>query len=308
MTKTLRLASIITAVIVVVLIAMPAVFSSGIDEQSQKILDSPSVLESIKKNTGSAQSGAESPLVQQAKKYALYLDPPPPPRPATPPVTRNASSRPEPKVSAKFELLGTSYYPERPELSLALIDEPGAGLRWLRQSSKIGHLTIEEVQDGKVIINDGQSTYELEPKRVPKRSLLKGESSSFITSLNSAPKFDVPEPSVSRAARNTSRRTVRQNRSLPSRPETPSNPSDYVQSEQDRIQAELLEEFAQETEQIDDPNEWMEKADELMKQLEQASQVNDEEAEMLDMLGESLEDANQEDEQTDEESEEEQED
>ncbi|MFA5784847.1 MAG: hypothetical protein WC962_08195, partial [Phycisphaerae bacterium] len=273
------------------------------------ILDSPSVLESIKKNTGSAQSGAESPLVQQAKKFALYLDPPPPPRPATPPPTRRTSSRPEPKVSAKFELLGTSYYAERPELSLALIDEPGVGLRWIRQSNKIGNFTIEEVQDGKVIINDGQSTYELEPKLVPKRSLLKGESSSFITSLNSASEFDVPEPSVSRAARNTSRRTVRQSRSLPSRPETSSNPSDYVQSEQDRIQAELLEKFAQETEQIDDPNEWMEKADELMKQLENSSEVSDGEAQMLDMLGEELDDANQqEDEQMDEESEEEQED
>jgi hypothetical protein len=303
-------------VIVVVLIAMPAVFSSGIDEQSQKILDSPSVLESIKKNTGSAQSGAESPLVQQAKKYALYLDPPPPPRPATSPATRKTSSRPEPKVSAKFELLGTSYYPERPELSLALIDEPGAGLRWLRQSSKIGHLIIEEVQDGKIVINDGQSSYELESKQVPKRSLIKGESSSIITSLTSAPQFDAPAPGESRTSRTTSR-TSRQSRSLPGRSDrrineritrTETPPIEQNVNELSDAEAAVMETFSQEMENIEDPNEWLEKASEMMEQLEQASQVGNEEAEMLDMLGESLEDANQEDEQTDEESEEEQED
>jgi len=179
MTKALRITSIIVAAVAVLLVALPAVFSSGMNEQTQSLLDSPGVLESLKKNAASAKTGTVSPLVQQAQKFAAYLNPPPPPKPSRPAPTRDRkpSIRPNAPVSAKFELLGTSYYAIRPELSLALIDEPGKGLRWIRQSSEIGHLTVEEVKDGKVVIRDGTRTYEIEPKQIPKRSLVKGESS-----------------------------------------------------------------------------------------------------------------------------------
>ncbi len=79
-----------------------------------------------------------------------------------------------PAVTPKFKVLGTSYYKGRPELSLALIDEPGKGLHWVRQSSKVGHLLIEQVKDGIVVFKDGKSTFELEAELKPEISLLEG--------------------------------------------------------------------------------------------------------------------------------------
>jgi hypothetical protein len=56
-----------------------------------------------------------------------------------------------------------------------LIDEPGKGLHWVRQSGKVGHLIIEQVKDGAVLIRDGQRTFEQTvPEKPKKRSLLKG--------------------------------------------------------------------------------------------------------------------------------------
>ena len=78
-------------------------------------------------------------------------------------------------VTPKFKLIGTSFYALHPEMSLALIDEPGKGIRWVRQTSKIEHLVIDKVENGKIVIRDGQRTEELVAERPPVRSLIKGE-------------------------------------------------------------------------------------------------------------------------------------
>ncbi len=301
MTKALRITSIIVAAAAVLLIILPAVFSSGMDEQTQSLLDSPGVLESLKKTTAVADTSTVSPLVQQARKFANYLNPPPPPKSARPaPVSNNRPSiRPQTEVSAKFDLLGTSYYPLRPELSLALIDEPGKGLRWIRQSSKIGHLVVEEVNDGKVVIRDGTRTYELPAKRTPKRSLIKGESSQGTQALPSdVPRTTAPpSPTVianpSRFRRPAPRSDARNDTPTVNPPEPQQDyqsSKDFTPSKKDVI----FEQFIKETEGIEDPNEWLKRADELMEQLENASQVTDEEAELLDELGKELQDANDE--------------
>jgi len=63
-------------------------------------------------------------------------------------------------------------------MSLALINEPGKGFRWVRQSGKVGHLIIEQIKDGLVVVRDGERTIELVPaKRPEKRGLLEGVSS-----------------------------------------------------------------------------------------------------------------------------------
>ena len=54
-----------------------------------------------------------------------------------------------------------------------MIDEVGKGLPWVRQSSKLGHLIIEQVKDGLVVVRDGRRTFELVAERPEKRSLLK---------------------------------------------------------------------------------------------------------------------------------------
>jgi len=304
MTKALRITSIIVAAAAVLLVALPVVFSSGMDEQTASLLDSQGVLEGLNKVAVAADTGAASPLVQQAEKFAAYLNPPPPKRDKPAPVRDNRTAvRPASPVTAKFELLGTSYYPQRPELSLALIDEPGAGLRWIRQSSKIGHLIVEQVKDGKVVIRDGTSTYELEPKRTPKRSLVKGESpytaeapSSGLLQTESPemqadfpplPRETVDSPRSRPPPTRISPRNIR-GRTVPATPR--SNTADSGLSD---AQMALFDQFAKQADEIDDPNEWMEKADELMERLAEASQVTDEEAELLDELGDELQDPNE---------------
>lgn len=177
MIKTLRITSVVAtvlAVIFVIFFVFPVVFGS--DDHIEEFLNSPGVIEKFNKTVGNkATRGGDqtSPLVQQAGAFALYLDPPKPRTPRTPTSGASGVTR-GPAVTPKFKLLGTSYYKGKPELSLALIDEPGKGLHWVRQSSKVGHFLIEQVKDGIVVFKDGKSTFELEAEQKPVISLLEG--------------------------------------------------------------------------------------------------------------------------------------
>jgi len=187
MIKTLRITSVAAVVLAVAFFAFPAVFGVRGDEQTERFLDSASVIEKFKKlRSGKSARGRSqvSPLVVQAQKFAGYLDPPKPRlrpsritgtpvTPETPVVI--ATPRPPGPVSSKFTLIGISYYASHPELSLVLIDEPGKGLHWVRQFGKVGHLIIEQVKDGLVVVRDRQRTFELAPKRAETKSLLKGK-------------------------------------------------------------------------------------------------------------------------------------
>ncbi len=150
MIKTLRITSIIAVALAVVFFVFPAVFGVRSDEQLEQFLNSAGVIEKFSKAKGKESTKSESqisPLVKQAEAFALYLNPP---KPKKAPPTRRTDRpsiipRPPAPVSPKFKLIGTSHYASHPELSLALIDEVGKGLRWVRQSSKLGHLIIEQV-------------------------------------------------------------------------------------------------------------------------------------------------------------------
>jgi hypothetical protein len=83
------------------------------------------------------------------------------------------------KVSARFDLIATSYYAAHPEKSIALINQPGKGFSWVRQGDKVGYLIIEEVKGGVVVIRDGDRTYEVEAKRKPHRNLVRGKGPSI---------------------------------------------------------------------------------------------------------------------------------
>ena len=186
MIKTLRITSIAAAVLAVVFFAFPAVFGVRGDEQTERFLDSAGVIEKFNKlRRGKSAKGRsqESPLVKEANDFAAYLNPEKPKRERRTPTPRGKPIiTPRPKeVSAKFTLIGTSYCASHPELSLALIDEVGKGLRWVRQSGKVGHLIIEQVKAGLVVVRDDQRTFELAPQRTEKRSLLKGAASSART-------------------------------------------------------------------------------------------------------------------------------
>ena len=189
MIKTLRITTIIAAFLAVVFLAFPAVYGYRGDEQIEKFLKSPGAIEKFNKAKGakSRKTGDQiSPLVEQAMMFGLYLNPPPrktAPRPKTTPAARKQPPViPEPpRAPAKFTLIGTSYYASRPELSLAYINEPGKGFHWVRQGSKVAHLLIEQVKDGSIIVKDREQTVTLVAERTPKKSLIKGETTSKST-------------------------------------------------------------------------------------------------------------------------------
>jgi hypothetical protein len=181
MIKTLRITSIIAVVLAVVFFVFPAVFGVRGDKQIEQFLNSAGAIEEFREAKGDKVEDERheiSPLVKQAEAFALYLNPPPKPKPEPSVSEGKSEPRPVGPVTAKFKLVGTSRYALHPELSLALIDEPGKGLYWVRQFSKVGHLIIEQVKDGLVVVRDGKSTFELVAERPEKRSLLKANSSS----------------------------------------------------------------------------------------------------------------------------------
>jgi len=194
MIKTLRITSFVAVILAVVFFVFPVIFSVRSDEQVEQFLSSPGVIEKFSKAKGDKDRRSESqisPLVKEAQAFALYLNPPPKktePRPIrknkkpTPP-----KPRPPAPVSPKFKLIGVSYYASHPDLSLVLIDEPGKGTRWVRQSSRVGHLIIEQVKDGLVVVRDDKRTFELELKRREEKSLVIKDSSSGQTGSKSTP-------------------------------------------------------------------------------------------------------------------------
>ena len=183
MIKTLRITSIVAAVLAVIFLVFfvfPVVFGGYSDEHLESArggLDSPGVIEKFNKTVGNKAKTSQneiSPLVQQAGAFALYLDPPKPRMPRTPTGGGASGVTRGPAVTPKFKVLGTSYYKGQPELSMALIDEPGKGLHWVRQSGEVGHFLIEQVKDGIVVFKDGKGTFELEAEQKPEISLLEG--------------------------------------------------------------------------------------------------------------------------------------
>lgn len=191
MIKTLRITSVIAAFLAAVVIAFPAFFGAGGDEETEKFLNTPSAVEKFLKDSTRARSKAGkdqvSPLTKEAMAFALYLNPPPPSRSrAKRYVTARKGSKPSPRsVSVKFSLVGTSLHSSDPNRSMALINQPGSGYRWVRQNSKVGHLLIEQVKDGFVIIRDGKKSIELIPIRKKHINLLKGASAPAETGQTS---------------------------------------------------------------------------------------------------------------------------
>ncbi len=131
----------------------------------------PSILEKFKQSRVQRQKSIQkvsSPLIQQAEAFALYLNPPTPPKPELRPAPAKkkqaAIQRPDVrpvKLSPKFELHGISYYRSKPEASMALVWEPGSGHRWIKQGAKLGHFVVEQVKSTSIVYRDGQNTHEM---------------------------------------------------------------------------------------------------------------------------------------------------
>ena len=183
MIKTLQISSILAVVLAAVLFVSSVVFGVQKDAEVEAFLKSPSIKDKFTETMGGAvkrPSDQSSPLVENAQRFASIMNPPKPEAPERPaaPTSPVVTKAVEPvQTSAKFRVLGTSYYEANPKMSLVFIDEPGKGLHWVRQGSDIMHLTIEEVKDGRIVVRDAQGTSEMVAEDRPITvSLLEGAS------------------------------------------------------------------------------------------------------------------------------------
>jgi hypothetical protein len=194
MIKTLRITGIIVAILAGILFVFPVVFGVRSDEQVEQLLNSPGVVEKFRKTKADKtatdkDSAGGGPLVKQAQAFALYLNPP---QLREKSAGQSTEVGPRGPVEAKFTVIGTSFYAARPELSMAFIDEPGKGLRLIRQSSQVGHLVIEQIKDGLIVVRDGQRTFELavqygKASASPIEPLSRAEKSGLVKDSSSSP-------------------------------------------------------------------------------------------------------------------------
>lgn len=287
MIKTLRITSFITAVCAMAFFAFIVIFGDRRDETVQAFLNSPGVrekFESDEKNHVSAGEDHVSPLVKQAEAFALFLNPPKPELPKNIFTDRKSSRSFLGSSTPKFTVLATSYCEFNPEISLALIDEPGKGRHWVRQSEKVGYLIIEQVKDGLVIVKNDQETFEMPIKQTSVKGTPKGSSATSGGLIKKNP---------SKASINSLDKNVR---SLKSRmPKLPQSKYDDPEKEArmedlvNRLQ-NLQQTLETDGNSVDDEDR--EKA-EIMNELVskfKSSRITDEEAEKLDDLGEDLKD------------------
>ena len=299
MIRTLRITSILAVALAAVLVVFSVVFGVRGDKDIEKLLGEPDVIEKFNKSSGNkAARGASqvSPLVQQAGAFALYLNPPKPkaPRPVT---GRKAGVKRAPSATPKFKVVATSYYKDHPELSIALIDEPGKGLNWVRQSGTVGHLIIEEIKDGIVVVKDSSGTFELAAEQKPQISLLEGapavDSKGAGTSSSKVGRTG-SKPSASASAKSSvsSGRAVSRTAKLP-KPSLPRKTN-----EEESAMAELTEKLAQlqrsfKSDKTGTGPTAQEKA-EIMEKIisdfkaSKASRLSAEESERLSILGKEL--------------------
>ncbi len=256
------------------------------DENVKEFLKSPNVIEKFKTAEGSRTKsfvGQTSPLVKQAQTFALYLNPPAS-KPRIPQPGPGSTIGAQTNVTPKFKVIGISYFEKLPEMSMALIDEPGKGIHWVKQSASVGHLYIEQVQNDLVIVKSGTETFNLMLERE------KPESKTPVTSSPSAAKkTGIPVGSPVNKAQSSVR-----NRSLIKR--MPQKPLPTKQPEERTEELEKLYEDLKELKDKSDINDTELSEEERAKQIEKiissfkASYVSQEETKKLDDLAEQLND------------------
>ena len=144
------------------------------DSRLEEVQGRPSAAEKFRELNDPAANlrGEISPLVAQAEALATHLNPPKEPE-KSPPETTASSRQPVPPIrlaspSAKFKLHGTSYYPNQPGRSMALIGELGApegSERWVKEGARLGHFVIHEIRRGAIVYRDGEDLREMAVER-----------------------------------------------------------------------------------------------------------------------------------------------
>jgi len=284
MIKTLRITSVVAAILAGVFIVFPVIYGVRKDESIDKFLNLPSAKEKFESAADSKTKKAEnqeSPLVKQAEAFALYLNPVKPPVKRVSKTGKTTSIYDKVNVTPKFPVFATIYYPEKPELSQALIDEPGRGRHWVQQSSMVGHLLIEQIKDGLVVVKSSEETFELEIQKEPQpRPTGKPSAAS---SLKRSPSSLVPKSSAfDRAAAN-----VRRARSVPQRTSRSSVDEEKMDQLVDKLKDLQQNSASDKTDSGLDQEERSARIQELISKFK-STRVSAEESEKLDNMGEEL--------------------
>jgi len=195
MLKTLRITSLSVAAVAVMGVIFVLIFGLRPNEKIRWFLDQESIVEQMRKQKQSVvlKDDTISPLVTQAKAFALRIDPPPPPPPPppkpgptqntqTPTAVKPPSPPPPPPPRAtNFKLVATARYTDYPKKSMALLDLVSEGLKWFRQGDDVGHFKINQVKDGSIVLyQNGKFSSELSVPPQPQtvKSLLKSDAGS----------------------------------------------------------------------------------------------------------------------------------
>lgn len=166
MITTLKITTVLAAVICVCMVGFVGAFGLKGDPAAEKLLAEPSFVDQLKEviTIARADSDEMSPLVREAQLFALRINPP---RPKPPVVKKNPTktvSKPDPikavqprtppRSSPKFEVIATCTYEDDPDKSMVLLKLPAKGLKWVRVNEHVEHLVVAEVTDGSVIMSD----------------------------------------------------------------------------------------------------------------------------------------------------------
>lgn len=172
--NTFSVLAIISAVCLIVFgVVQQLQGANGIEQESDL-----TIIEKFNRAEGSRENKSPktyNPLVEQAKAYALYLNPPKPkPKPRNTMMasvqqqrtikatnrkitaeSRKITAAKSTKLKPKFTLVGISYYRSNPDKSMALVSEPGKGVHWVKKGSNLGHFIIEKIEQEMIIYRDG---------------------------------------------------------------------------------------------------------------------------------------------------------
>jgi hypothetical protein len=290
MIKTLQITSVIAAILAGVFIVFPVIYGVRTDGSIDKFLKLPSVKEQFESaadtKTKTSQS-QESPLVKQAEAFALYLNPL---KPAVRKVTKGTKIpgiSGKVNVTPKFPVLATIVYPNNPTLSQALINEPGKGRHWVRQSSMVGHLFVEQVNDGHVVLKSGDETYNIEISEKAE-TISTGKQSTASSLRNSRSSVKPQSTAFSRAAAAKASRT----RNIPTRTQKSSNDEERAEELVDKLKDLQQHSVTNNAGSELDPEEQEQRKARIQELISKfkATRVSAEESKKLDSMGEELKD------------------
>jgi len=285
MIKTLRITSVVAAILAGVFFVFPVIYGVRNDERVDEFLKLPSVREKFENVAGNKAKPGESrvsPLVEQAEAFALYLNPLKPTIPKTAKGAKTTSISSRLPVTPKFKVFGTIYCAGNPELSQVLIDEPGRGRRWVRQSSNVGHLLIEQVKDGIVVVKSSEKTFEIPVEEKPETSIL-NRSSPVSTRKSSPSRTRSSLPSSGRTATGITRKPI----ITPRKPGTSEDNEEKMGELVNKLKDLQRDSISDKTAPGLDSEERAARIQELISKFK-STRVSAEEAKKLGNLGEEL--------------------